>query len=128
MKFGKALGVLTAAVAVPLVMTGTAYADIPFGQNRNGDASFYTDRGTGSCGSPIDASSQMLVAVSRSYWTSSNPNNDPLCGASVEVKYKGKTIKVPVRDQCPSCGPNKIDLSRPAFGQLADTQRCQISP
>ena len=43
----------------------------------------------------------MLVAVSASYWTTPNPNNDPLCtGVSVQVTYNGRTITVPVRDKC----------------------------
>jgi len=120
-KIGKALGVLAAAVALPLTVTGTAYADIPFNQPINGNATYYNDAGFGACGTPINAATEMLVAVSASYWTSPNPNNDPLCqGVSVQVTYNGRTITVPVRDKCPSCGSGHIDLSQPAFAQLAD--------
>lgn len=117
----KALGVLAAAVALPLTTTGTAYADIPFDQPINGNATYYDNSGYGACGTWLDANTEMLVAVSASYWTTPNPNNDPLCtGVSVQVTYNGRTITVPVRDKCPSCGSGHIDLSKPAFAQLAD--------
>ena len=116
------LGVLAAVVVVPMVLAGTAYADIPFGQPINGNSTYYNDAGYGACGTPIDASSQLLVAVSYSYWTTANPNDDPLCqGVSVQVTYNGTTITVPVEDKCPSCDSGHIDLSQPAFAELADT-------
>ena len=118
----KSLGVLAAAITIPLVVTGTAYADIPFGQPINGNSTYYNDSGYGACGTQIDAATQVLVAVSAAYWTTANPNNDPLCsGVSVQVTYNGTTITVPVEDKCPSCGSSTIDLSQPAFTELADT-------
>jgi expansin (peptidoglycan-binding protein) len=116
------LGVLASVVVVPMIMAGTAYADIPFGQPINGNSTYYNDAGYGACGTPIDASSQLLVAVSTAYWTTANPNNDPLCqGVSVQVTYNGTTITVPVEDKCPTCDSGHIDLSQPAFEELADT-------
>ncbi|HEY2699843.1 MAG TPA: cysteine/serine endopeptidase inhibitor [Pseudonocardiaceae bacterium] len=116
------LGVLAAVVIVPVALAGTAYADIPFGQPINGNSTYYNDAGYGACGTPIDASSQLLVAVPTAYWTTANPNNDPLCqGVSVQVTYNGTTITVPVEDKCPTCDSGHIDLSQPAFEELADT-------
>lgn len=67
-----------------------------------------------------NAATQLLVAVPYSWWTTANPNNDPLCqGISVKVSYGGKTLTVPVRDKCPSCDSTHIDLSRPAFARFA---------
>jgi expansin (peptidoglycan-binding protein) len=120
-KIGRGLAVLSSAVALPLAMTGTAYADIPFDQPINGNATYYNDSGYGACGTWLNAATEMLVAVPASYWTTPNPNNDPLCtGVSVQVTYDGRTITVPVRDKCPSCDSAHIDLSQPAFTQLAD--------
>ncbi|KIE27685.1 lipoprotein [Streptomyces sp. MUSC 125] len=110
------------AVAMTMAALGTdqAYAAVPIGQPVSGTATWYNDAGYGACGTPIDASSQILVAVSPSYWTSANPNLDPLCsGISVQVSYNGRTITVPVRDKCWSCAPGHIDLSAPAFRSLA---------
>ncbi|EFA83858.1 hypothetical protein PPL_02928 [Heterostelium album PN500] len=95
---------------------------VPFGQVFNGIASFYNNPGLGSCGSQIDAGTEMLVAAPAAHWTSGNPNSDPLCTENVYIKvtYNGNVITVPVKDKCPSCPPNKIDLSKPAFAQLAN--------
>ncbi|WP_279627713.1 RlpA-like double-psi beta-barrel domain-containing protein [Amycolatopsis tolypomycina] len=50
------------------------------------------------------------------------PDNDPLCrGVSIRVSHNGRTLTVPVVDKCPSCDSAHIDLSQPAFAQLADT-------
>ncbi|WP_345433585.1 cysteine/serine endopeptidase inhibitor [Actinoallomurus vinaceus] len=120
-KIRKALGTMAAAMALPLLAQGTAHADIPFGQTMNGNATYYNDAGYGACGTQVNAATEMLVAVPAAYWTTANPNNDPLCtGVSVEVTYNGRTIKVPVKDKCPSCSSTHIDLSYPAFAQLAD--------
>src|SRR5690242_21744037 len=100
-KIGRALAVLGAAAVLPLTMTGTAYADIPFDQPINGNATYYNDSGFGACGTFLNAGSEMLVAVPAAYWSTPNPNNDPLCsGVSVQVTYNGRTITVPVRDKC----------------------------
>ncbi|WP_406841915.1 cysteine/serine endopeptidase inhibitor (plasmid) [Streptomyces sp. AHU1] len=89
-----------------------------------GKMTYYNDHGYGACGTVIDASSQDLVAVPASYWTAANPNEDKLCkGVSVQVTYNGKTITVPVKDQCPTCGSNHLDLSQTAFQKLAPLAR-----
>jgi hypothetical protein len=85
-----------------------------------GSMTYYNDIGYGACGAPINAATENLVAVSYQWWTTANPNNDPICqGISVQVTYNGKTITVPVKDKCPSCDSTHIDLSQPAFQQLA---------
>ncbi|GII52598.1 hypothetical protein Pth03_09870 [Planotetraspora thailandica] len=119
----------TAVLLLVLAIAGTALtpagasaASIPIGQNMTGTATYYNDSGYGACGSSINAATQSLVAVSYQWWTTANPNNDPLCsGISVQVTYNGKTITVPVKDQCPSCDATHIDLSQAAFAQFAST-------
>ena len=115
----KALVTLAVAGTIPLAVAGTAYADIPFNQQVNGNATYYDSAGYGSCGTQINAATDYLVAVSPAYWTSANPNNDPLCsGVSVQVSYNGQTVTVPVKDQCPGCDASHIDLGKPVFVQL----------
>ncbi|MBC2878384.1 MULTISPECIES: cysteine/serine endopeptidase inhibitor [Streptomyces] len=115
---------LVAAATGIALGAGPASADIPIGQTMTGKMTYYNDKGYGACGTPIDASSQDLVAVPAAWWTSPNPNNDPLCrGVSVEVSYNGKTIRVPVRDKCPSCDRTHLDLSQTAFRKLAPLDR-----
>ncbi|MEU6350407.1 carbohydrate-binding protein [Streptomyces sp. NPDC047072] len=85
-----------------------------------GKMTFYQMVGTGSCGTHLDATTEDLVALPPQLWTTGNPNNDPICNASVEVTYNGKTLTLPVRDKCLDCTADHIDLSRHAFQQLAD--------
>ncbi|KAH7717458.1 speract/scavenger receptor domain-containing protein [Aphelenchoides avenae] len=97
-----------------LVFTTTTLFALSFAA----EFTYYDNKGTGSCGTEIDASSQLLAAVSGTLWTALNPNNDPLCKQCVEVSYKGKTIKVPIKDKCPTCNKDQVDLSLPAFLKL----------
>src|ERR1700733_4463423 len=95
-------------------------ADVPIGPPITGSITYYNNAGLDACGKPIDASSQFLVAVSHQWWTAANPNDDPIChGISVQVTYNGKTITLPVEDKCASCDADHIDLSQPAFAELA---------
>ncbi|MBH1937477.1 RlpA-like double-psi beta-barrel domain-containing protein [Streptomyces sp. AV19] len=113
---------LAAAVTGIALGAGPASADVPIGQPVNGKATYYNDRGYGACGTYVDPAAEDLVAVSAAWWTSANPNDDPLCGGvSVEVSYNGRTIRVPVKDKCPSCSADHIDLSEAAFKKLAPT-------
>ncbi|KAF7626935.1 Expansin B [Meloidogyne graminicola] len=65
----------------------------------------------------------MLVAISHTEWNSAafpNPNNDPLCkNICLKVAYKGKSVKLRVKDKCPGCTKTHADLSKPAFEKLA---------
>lgn len=99
-----------------------AKANIPFNQKYNGDFTYYDDAGYGACGTQIDASRQMLVAISYEWFTSPNPNVDQFCtqNVCVRVDYNGRSVTVPVKDKCPSCTRNHLDLSKVAFAQLAD--------
>ncbi|MEV4560825.1 cysteine/serine endopeptidase inhibitor [Kitasatospora sp. NPDC049285] len=110
----------TAALALAALGAQSAAA-VPIGESRTGSMTWYDDAGYGACGTRIDAATQDLVAVPAAWWTTANPNDDPLCkGVSVQVTYRGATITVPVRDKCPSCAADHIDLSRTAFARLAD--------
>ncbi|SMC88845.1 cysteine/serine endopeptidase inhibitor [Lentzea albidocapillata] len=119
MKF-KVLGAVASAAVLSLVFSGTASAV-------NGTASYYNDAGYGACGTRINAATELLVAAPAALWTTPNPNNDPLCRKSIRVTHNGRTITVPIKDKCPSCASNKIDLSQPAFSRLADTSLGIIS-
>ncbi|KAN0090813.1 RlpA-like double-psi beta-barrel-containing domain containing protein [Tylopilus felleus] len=66
----------------------------------------YFDAGLGACGH-TDNNNVPLVALSTKIY------NKKLCNQIVEIKYPktGKTAKVPVRDACPGCDANHLDLS-----------------
>ncbi|KAI6170964.1 Rare lipoprotein A (RlpA)-like double-psi beta-barrel [Aphelenchoides bicaudatus] len=94
---------------------------ISIGMVLAGDFTYYDVKGYSACGPTIDANTQMLAAVSPSYFPSGNPNNAPICKKCVQVTYKGKSVKVPIKDKCPGCAKEHIDLSVPAFKKLAPT-------
>ncbi|SFR28219.1 Rare lipoprotein A (RlpA)-like double-psi beta-barrel [Lentzea waywayandensis] len=110
----KVLGAVASAAILSFVFSGTASAV-------SGTASYYNDAGYGACGTKINAATELLVAAPAALWTTPNPNNDPLCRKSIRVTHNGKTITVRIKDKCPSCASNKIDLSQPAFSRLANT-------
>lgn len=120
-KYTRPICTVAAAIgALTVLGAGPAAADIPIGQPIDGTSTYYNDAGYGACGTQINAATDWLVAVPAAYWTTPNPNNDPVCALSVQVTYNGTTITVPVKDKCPSCDPSHIDLSLPAFQSLAD--------
>ncbi|KAM9967789.1 hypothetical protein ACTFIW_001876 [Dictyostelium discoideum] len=84
----------------------------------SGQVTYYNDVGYGACGTAIDANTQFLAAVPPGFWTTANPNLDPVCGKQVKLTYNGNSITLPVRDKCPGCPNNNIDISAPAFTQL----------
>ncbi|MEW2626306.1 cysteine/serine endopeptidase inhibitor, partial [Streptomyces sp. NPDC048106] len=114
-------GAAVAAVTVTLGGVSLALADNSVStQTVSGQMTYYNDSGPGACGPVIDAATEDLVAVSSAWWTSEDPNQDRLCkGVEVQVSYKGKTITVPVKDMCPSCAADHLDLSQTAFQKLA---------
>ncbi len=117
-----ALTTLVTVGTLVLLSAGAADASIPFGQVMTGKATYYDDAGYGACGTPINAATESLVAVSYQWWTTANPNNDPLCqNVWVQATYNGITVTVPVKDKCPSCDSTHIDLSKPVFQRFAST-------
>jgi hypothetical protein len=82
----------------------------------NGILTFYDVSGRPMfCGGRVsDASKENLAAVSAKVW------NDQTCRKCVRVSVNGKTINVPIKDKCVDCEPNRINLSRSAFAQLAN--------
>lgn len=66
-----------------------------------------------------------VAAIGFQYFTTPNPNNDPMCGRRVRVTdpSSGRSVVVTIRDKCQSCtGNDNIDLSPTAFSQLRDTR------
>lgn len=111
------LKVLSATVALFVALATTAGATTQIA----GTATYYNDAGYGACGTQINAATEMLVAIPAAYWTTANPNNDPLCQKTINVTYQGRTLTLPIKDKCPSCDASHIDLSQPAFEQFAPT-------
>lgn len=59
-------------------------------QSFDGHFTYYSDGHFGACGDLIDAGSQQLAAVGPDWFTSTNPNEDPVCKKCLKVEYEGK--------------------------------------
>ncbi|KAI9593431.1 RlpA-like double-psi beta-barrel-protein domain-containing protein-containing protein, partial [Syncephalis fuscata] len=92
-----------------------------------GKATFYNPGiGTGACGK-THGDNEHVVAIPRSFFTSANPNLDPMCNACARVKGPKGSIIVKVVDICPTCPGNTIDLSPAAFSQIGIQDEGRIS-
>ncbi|KAK2735841.1 hypothetical protein FQN55_001948 [Onygenales sp. PD_40] len=93
-----------------------------------GDLTYY-DPGLGACGisssasEPICAVSQVIYdAVS----TSTDPNQNPLCGLMIRLKRGERSVDVRVVDRCVGCQPTDIDVSMSVFTQLALVEQGRV--
>jgi hypothetical protein len=122
-------GCLVALGAGPALASVPASAPVPLNQPMTGEATYYNNIGTDACGGQIDPTSQDLVAISHLWFTSANPNDDPVCdGYSVQFTYNGQTFTLPIEDSCAACDQTHIDLSQAVFEQLAPLSQGVISP
>lgn len=95
-----------------------------------GDITYYDPGGPGygACGD-ISYSTDPICAVSHIIFdaasTSSNPNNNPLCGKMIRITKldsstsKNNSVDVKVVDRCTGCGADDLDLSESMFADLA---------
>merc|ERR1711939_620104 len=96
----------------------------------NGDLTYYSPGpGFGACGYENKAT-DAICAVAHALWdsqlTSSNPNDNPLCGKMIRItRYNeavggNRSVDVMVVDKCMGCEPTDLDLSIKMFTTLAD--------
>lgn len=94
-----------------------------------GDLTWY-DVGLGACGIRSE-NSDLVGAVSHVLFDaaaiSTNPNENPLCQASLRLFHEGKMIDVRVVDRCVGCEETDIDVSPGVFEQLANLDQGRVS-
>lgn len=88
------------------------------GDSYKGEVTFY-DAGLGACGWVNDGSTENVVALAHGYMGEQS-NGNPFCGKMIEVTHNGKKVIAKVVDKCMGCSGMDIDLSRVAFGQIAN--------
>ncbi|EUC66504.1 tyrosine kinase catalytic domain protein, partial [Rhizoctonia solani AG-3 Rhs1AP] len=96
---------------------------------RGGWATYYnTEGGRGACGK-YNHNQEYVVAIGKPLWDSTQEHGgtSALCGKTATVRWRGKSVRVRVVDECPVCGYNDIDLSPSAFQKLADKEFYQTS-
>lgn len=101
-----------------------------------GDLTYYSPGpGYGACGyenTPTDS----ICAVSHILWdavlTSSNPNDNPLCGKKIRItrydptKGGNRSVDVEVVDKCEGCAVTDLDLSLSMFTSLAEEAQGRV--
>ncbi|KAF8601022.1 hypothetical protein BDV93DRAFT_496221 [Ceratobasidium sp. AG-I] len=88
----------------------------------NGAATYYSpSEGRGACGWD-NHDDEHVIAISQRLWdeTSCGQGSSAECGKTATVSWQGKSVKVRIVDECPSCAHDDIDMSPSAFEQLAD--------
>ncbi|KAF8642294.1 hypothetical protein AX16_009564 [Volvariella volvacea WC 439] len=91
---------------------------------QTGEGTFF-DTGLGSCGF-VNTPDERIVAVSHLLYDSYpgyngvNPNNNPICGRRINVRFQGRSTSVIVTDRCEGCKATDLDFSHAAFADLAD--------
>ena len=81
----------------------------------SGIATHYVLEGLPNCSYPTPPANGLFVALSPSEYDSA-----AACGGSMTVTGpNGSSVTVQVIDQCPECATGHIDLSEPAFAELA---------
>ncbi len=106
-----------AGIALLLQNTGSAACAVPpTGETvHRGKATFYDlGEGTGNCSLPVPAD-DLFVALGESEYSGA-----AACGSYLDVTGPKGKVRVKVIDSCPPCEPGHIDLSRTAFGRIAD--------
>lgn len=87
-----------------------------------GQATYYDATGGGACSFPPSPDDLMVAAMNGAQY-----NNAAWCGAYVRVNgWKGSVI-VRIVDLCPGCAYGDLDLSREAFGQIANLSQGRVS-
>ena len=101
-----------------------------------GDLTYYSPGpGYGACGFE-NTSADSICAVSHIIWdaasTSSNPNNNPLCGKMIRItrydptRGHNSSVDVEVVDRCVGCASTDLDLSLTMFDDLAEESQGRV--
>ncbi|KAJ5658654.1 uncharacterized protein N7484_002303 [Penicillium longicatenatum] len=95
----------------------------------SGDLTYY-DPGLGACGD-TNTASELICAVSHIVFdaasTSSNPNDNPLCGLKIRIRRDGQSVDVTVVDRCVGCEKTDLDVTEKAFEQVANIPQGRVT-
>ncbi|KAL1689635.1 RlpA-like double-psi beta-barrel-protein domain-containing protein-containing protein [Schizophyllum commune] len=79
----------------------------------SGPTYYLPENNYGACGTRIKNTDYAVALSSDQYGGGSH------CGKKLKASYNGHSVTVTVRDLCPGCAPNSLDLTSSAFQQLA---------
>jgi expansin (peptidoglycan-binding protein) len=94
----------------------TSTADLPQSfPPVSGKATYYDADGSGNCSFPPSPQDLMVAALNTPDY-----NGSQSCGGCVKVTGPKGDVTVRIVDRCPGCAQGHIDLSKEAFGKIAD--------
>jgi expansin (peptidoglycan-binding protein) len=95
----------------------------PAGSNaiHQGIATYYDATGSGACLFDPSPEDLMVAAMNAEEY-----DNAAACGAYVHVSGPNGAVTVRIVDLCPECRAGHIDLSREAFGRIADLPQGRV--
>ncbi|KZP11439.1 hypothetical protein FIBSPDRAFT_186319 [Athelia psychrophila] len=97
----------------------------------SGDGTYYTP-GLGACGK-TNSESDHIVAVSHAFFDdykghTANPNDNPICGKTITIHYKGKSASAKIEDRCAGCsGWGDVDMTLSLFKEFSPQSAGRIS-
>jgi expansin (peptidoglycan-binding protein) len=88
---------------------------VALGEYQAGIATFYDATGAGHCGFDKSPEDMNVAAMNAPQFAGT-----AVCGSCAELQGPKGTVVVRIVDSCPECGSGHLDLSREAFGQIAN--------
>jgi expansin (peptidoglycan-binding protein) len=86
-----------------------------------GIATYYDATGAGACSFDPSPDDLMVAAMNAEEY-----NKAAVCGAYIKVTGPQGTVTVRIVDLCPGCKTGHLDLSREAFGQIAELAQGRV--
>ncbi|KAI9596953.1 hypothetical protein BDF19DRAFT_437299 [Syncephalis fuscata] len=86
-------------------------------QKSEGIARIYDPFVPSSCGAS-NPPTAFVAGIGDSYFTTQNPNKDPLCGKCIKVTSPSGSVKVHIMDKCMVCGRDDVVLSEAALNAI----------
>lgn len=111
----------TSTSTPPRTSVSAAGAAVLFGRSQTGTGrmTYYTP-GQGSCGATNTASDMVVAVSAATFGTYANPNASPACQMTATITCGKTTVRAAVRDKCPGCGAEDIDVSPAVFKLCGD--------
>ncbi|KAI0700524.1 RlpA-like double-psi beta-barrel-protein domain-containing protein-containing protein [Cerioporus squamosus] len=103
------------ALIVAVIAAPSSPSGIVEKRSRTGRGTWF-NVGLGACGK-TNKDSDKIIAISSDIYGSGKYCDDKV---TIKNTANGKTATATVRDECPSCGANDIDMSPSLFEELGD--------
>jgi hypothetical protein len=112
--------VASTSAATPAASTGGGYSGGGGKGDNVGDMTYYdVEVGLGSCGTTATNDENVVALSYLDMNNGANPNNNPLCGKTINIYSDTGVHTAKVFDTCPACAKGSLDLPEPLFKLIA---------